>query len=102
MGPDDVAPTVRVVAGCLFEVSLTEPGDRPWEWANPRAEVSLVGEARAGEDRRFRFRVEPAAVDAGRVSLRFRSENDVGAIVVRSVTVAVAPEAWVGDGEGQG
>lgn len=100
MGPHEVEPTVRVVAGCLFEVSLAEPGDRPWQWANPRPEVTLLGEAGNGGVRRFRFRVEPAAVDPGRVSLRFRSENEVGAVVVRSVTVAVAPEAWDGGGQG--
>lgn len=100
MGPQEVEPTVRVVAGCLFEVSLTERGERPWQWANPRPEVTLLGQARDGEVRRFRFRVEPDAVDPGRVSLRFRSQNEVGAVVVRSVTVAVAPEAWDGDGQG--
>jgi hypothetical protein len=94
MSQDRIEPMVRVVAGCLFEVSLPEPAGAPWLWVNPRPEVTLLGQSVCGELRHFRFRAEEAAADAGQVSLRFRTHNQVGAVVVRAVLVPVAPEQW--------
>ena len=94
MALNGIEPQVRVVAGCLFEVSLPEPTEEPWVWANPRPEVTLMDQAVGEGVRRFRFRAETAAADAGQVSLRFRSANEVGAVLVRSVSVPVAPEKW--------
>lgn len=97
MGPEGVEPVVRVAAGCLFEVSLPE-ATAPWLWANPRPEVSLLHHGMVDRLHVFRFRAEAAAAEAGQVSLRFRTENEVGAVVVRAVMVAVAPEEWRGPG----
>jgi hypothetical protein len=98
MSPNGIEPQVRVVAGCLFEVSLPESTEDPWVWANPRPEVTLLDQAVGDGVRRFRFRAEAAAADAGQVALRFRAANEVGAVVVRSVSVPFAPEKWP-DGE---
>lgn len=77
-------PGLWVVAGCLFELSLPEPGAPPWQWRGPDPQVTLVASARRGRNRHLRFRGE----DAGEVDLRF-----VRGDVERTVTVRIAPEA---------
>lgn len=77
-------PALWVVAGCLFEVSLPEPGEPPWQWRGPDPQVTLLASARRGTNRHFRFRGEVA----GQVDLRF-----VRGDVERTVAVRIAPEA---------
>lgn len=77
-------PAVWVVAGCLFEVSLAEPGDPPWEWHGREPRVTLLASALRGPHRHFRFRAE----GAGDVDLRFGGRD-----VERTVAVRIAPEA---------
>ena len=83
---------VWAVAGCLFEVSLPERAGSSWHWADPPPGVTLLGESVRGDRRHFRFRAEADSAAAGAVTLRFRGRTDVGAVVLRSVTVGVAPE----------
>lgn len=83
---DDVA--VRVVAGCLFEVSLPAGGAPRWRFDGHRPEVTLLAEAVEGDEHRFRFRAEAAGAVAGAVELRFRCGDRE-----RAVVVPVAPEA---------
>ncbi len=80
------------VAGCLFEVSLPERAGASWHWADPPPGVTLLGESVRGDQRHFRFRAEAESATAGAVNLRFRGRTDAGAVVLRSVTVGVAPE----------
>ena len=86
-------PMLWAVAGCLFEVSLPERAGASWHWADPPPGVTLVGESVRGDQRHFRFRAEAESAAAGTVNLRFRGRTDVGAVVLRSVAVGVAPEA---------
>lgn len=88
---DDVA--VRVVAGCLFEVSLPGGGTPRWECDGHGPEVTLLAEAVEGDEHRFRFRAEAAGALAGSVELRFRCGDRE-----RSVVVPVAPEADLASG----
>ena len=39
MSPNGIEPQVRVVAGCLFEVSLPESTEQPWVWAPLKAGI---------------------------------------------------------------
>ncbi len=77
-----------VVAGCLFEVSLPEQGERPWRFESPSPEVTLLAESVRDDEHRFRFRAEAAGAAAGPVELRFRCGGSE-----RSVLVRIAPEA---------
>lgn len=85
-------PMLWAVAGCLFEVSLPEREGASWHWADPPPGVTLLGESVRGDQRHFRFRAEADDVTAGAVTLRFRGRTAVGAVVLRSVVVGVAPE----------
>ncbi len=80
------------VAGCLFEVSLPERAGASWHGDDPPPGVTLLGESVRGDQRHFRFRAEADSAAAGEVTLRFRGRTAVGAVVLRSVTVGVAPE----------
>jgi hypothetical protein len=97
MGLDAGEPTFWAVSGCLFEVSLPETADASWRWADPRPEVTLLDESVRGDQRHFRFRAEAESAGAA-VALRFRGRTSVGAVVIRSVTVRVAPEKPPTDG----
>jgi len=92
MGLDAGEPVLWAVAGCLFEVSLPEREGAAWHWADPPLGVTLVGESVRGDQRHFRFRAEADADVADVVTLRFRGRTAAGAVLLRSVTVGVAPE----------
>src|SRR5215217_4051351 len=99
MDPASNEPALVAVAGCLFEVSLPERDGASWTLAEPRAgEATLLGESVRGGRRHFRFRAEAQAALAGKVSLRFRTENAVRGMSIRMVEVLVAPEQAPGDG----
>ncbi len=76
------------MAGCLFEVSLPEQGERPWRFETPSPEVTLLAETVSDDEHRFRFRAEAAGAAAGTVELGFRCGH-----TERSVLVRIAPEA---------
>jgi hypothetical protein len=80
-------PTLWVVAGCLFEISL--PGGA-WRWTNEGPEVTLLGHGVRGGREHLRFRAEAPGAKAGAVKLRF--ERDGAGAPSRSVAVRIAPE----------
>ena len=85
-------PTVWVVAGCLFEVSLpAEPGG--WRWDGPTPDVTLLAEDVRDGRHHFRFRAEAAGARTGAARLHFRRHAG-GA--ERAVVVRVAPERHPG------
>ena len=83
----DVDPSVWVVAGCLFEVSLPGVHRASWRGAEPGPEVVLLSEDRRGDHHHFRFR----AGAPGEVALCF--VGDAGECVVH---VLIAPEHVAG------
>lgn len=82
-------PTVWVVAGCLFEISLTVRKSGRWRWRSPSPQVTLLAEELRGSQQHFRFRAEEAGAVTGVILLRFRSDNGV---TENSVAVKIAPE----------
>ena len=93
MEQDATEPQVWVVAGCLFEVSLSERSGAGWRLAGePPAGLTFLGEVVRGDRRNFRFRAEGDAADAGEVSIRFRGRSPSKTVVMKSVVVHVAPE----------
>jgi hypothetical protein len=91
MGLDAGEPKFWAVAGCLFEVSLPESPGASWRWDDPLDGVTLLDESVRGDQRHFRFRAEAESA-GGALALRFRGRTAVGAVVMRSVVVMVAPE----------
>ena len=77
-------PTVWVVAGCLFEVSLPDDAGGPWRCTAPPARLTLLGEGVRDGRRHFRLRAEAA----GEVELRLSRFN-----ADRTVTIRIVPEA---------
>ena len=86
-------PSVWVVAGCLFEVSLPTAPDGRWCHLVPVPEVTLLGDDVRGARHHFRFRAEASGAAAGSVSLRFRREPSGRQVQVQ---VLVAPEQVAG------
>ena len=82
-------PTVWVVAGCLFEVSLPAPESSRWRWASSTRQVTLLAEELRDSQQHFRFRAEAAGAVTGVVLLRFSSDNGVAE---HGVAVKIAPE----------
>ena len=89
---DESDPTVSVVAGCLFEVSLPEGEGSAWAWEGGQSEVTAMGERVHDGRRHFRFRAEEPAATAGSVRLRFRGQTEERGTTVRMVVVPVVPE----------
>lgn len=92
MAQEKNEPELHVVAGCLFEVSFPEREGVSWRWAGDQPEVTYLGESVRGTRRHFRFRAEAAAVGAGRVGLRFRTETEERGRLTRVMAVDIAPE----------
>jgi hypothetical protein len=78
--------TVRVVAGCLFEVCLPA-GPAPWRYEPSGHAVTLLGDAVRDGAHRFRFRAEAAGAEAGHADLLFRA-----GVASSTVVVGIAPE----------
>jgi hypothetical protein len=79
--------TVRVVAGCLFEVCLPV-GPAPWRYSPSGQAVTLLADIAGDGVHRFRFRAEAAGADIGHADLVFRAGGTSTCVVVH-----VAPEA---------
>ena len=97
MNDDESEPSVSVVAGCLFEVSLPEGQGPAWGWEGGQPEVTALGETVRDGRRHFRFRAEAAAAAAGSVALRFRGQTEKRGMTVRMVVVPVVPERHEGN-----
>lgn len=83
-------PTLWVVAGCLFEISLPAPESGRWRWTSPSPHVTLLAEGLRQSQQHFRFRAEAAGAVTGAVLLRFRSDD--GGVTEHGVAVKIAPE----------
>lgn len=83
-------PTVWVVAGCLFEISLPAPASGRWRWTNQSFHVTLLAEELRRSEQHFRFRAEAAGAITSVVLLRFRSDD--GGVTEHRVAVKIAPE----------
>ena len=84
-----LAPTLWVVAGCLFEISLPPPASGRWQLADAGPSVTLVAEEMREGQHHFRFRAEAVDVNDA-VPLRF--SWGYGAEAEVHAAVRIAPE----------
>ena len=84
--PNAAEPSLWVVAGCLFEVSLPPHGGHRWRRPDPPSRVTLLAEGVRDGRRHLRFRAEAA----GQVELHF---STTGGDVDYLVVVGIVPEA---------
>jgi len=87
---DEGDPSVWVVAGCLFEVSLPAGASVRWRYAHSASEVKFLSEEIRGDRHHFRFRAEAPGALAGSASLQFRCDPPGRPVEMQ---VLIAPES---------